>query len=64
MEHVVYLKGHDDQYVLARKVLLYYAKRGYVVALARQDLGLPSKPDLVTVSADKSTWIPLYSKAM
>jgi len=54
----------EEGYELARRVLLYYAKRGFVVASARQDPGLSSKPDLVAVPVDKSTWRPIYSKAI
>ena len=54
----------EEGYRLAKRVLLYYAKRGYVVAPVRQGPGLPSKPDLVAVPVDRSTWRPIYSKAM
>ena len=45
-------------------MLLYYAKRGYVVAPARQDPALSSRPDLVAIPVDRSTWRPMYSKAV
>jgi len=35
-----------------------------VVASARQDPGLSSKPDLVAVPVDKSAWRPIYSKSI
>jgi len=54
----------EEGYRLAKRVLLYYAKRGFVVAPARQDPGLSSKPDLVAVPVDKSTWRPIYSKSI
>jgi DNA-binding MarR family transcriptional regulator len=54
----------EEGYKLAKKVLLYYAKRGYIVAPVRQDPGLSSRPDLVAVPVDKSTWRPVYSKAI
>jgi len=54
----------EEGYKLAKKVLLYYAKRGYVVAPARQDPALSSRPDLVAIPVDRSTWRPLYSKAI
>ena len=54
----------EEGYKLAKKVLLHYAKRGYVVAPARQDPGLSSRPDLVAVPVDRATWRPVYSKAI
>jgi DNA-binding MarR family transcriptional regulator len=54
----------EEGYKLAKKVLQYYAKRGYIVAPVRQDPGLSSRPDLVAVPVDKSTWRPIYSKAI
>jgi DNA helicase HerA-like ATPase len=54
----------EEGYMLAKKVLLYYARRGYVVAPVRQDPDLSSRPDLVAVPVDKSTWRPVYSKAV
>jgi DNA-binding MarR family transcriptional regulator len=54
----------EEGYKLAKKVLLYYARRGYIVAPVRQDPGLSSRPDLVAVPVDKSTWRPIYSKAI
>jgi hypothetical protein len=54
----------EEGYKLAKKVLHYYAKRGYIVAPVRQDPGLSSRPDLVAVPVDKSTWRPIYSKAI
>ena len=54
----------EEGYKLAKKVLLYYARRGYIVAPVRQDPGLSSRPDLVTLPVDKSTWRPIYSKAI
>jgi hypothetical protein len=54
----------EEGYKLAKKVLLYYAKRGFIVAPVRQDPGLSSRPDLVAVPVDKSTWRPIYSKAI
>jgi hypothetical protein len=54
----------EEGYKLAKKVLLYYARRGYIVAPVRQDPGLSSRPDLVAVPVDKSTWRPVYSKAI
>jgi len=53
-----------EGYKLAKKVLQYYAKRGYIVTPVRQDPGLSSRPDLVAVPVDKSTWRPIYSKAI
>jgi DNA helicase HerA-like ATPase/DNA-binding MarR family transcriptional regulator len=54
----------EEGYRLARRVLLYYAKRGYVVVPARQNPALSSRPDLVAIPVDRSTWRPLYSKAV
>jgi len=54
----------DDGYRLARRVLIKYAGRGYVVSPARQDPSLPSRPDLVAIPVDRSTWRPIYSKAV
>jgi DNA-binding MarR family transcriptional regulator len=54
----------EEGYKLAKKVLQYYAKRGYIVTPVRQDPGLSSRPDLVAVPVDKSTWRPIYSKAI
>jgi len=54
----------EEGHRLAKKVLLYYAKRGYVVAPVRQDPGLAARPDLVAVPVDRSTWRPVYSKAV
>jgi DNA-binding MarR family transcriptional regulator len=54
----------EEGYKLAKRVLLYYARRGYIVAPVRQDPGLSSRPDLVAVPVDKSTWRPVYSKAI
>jgi len=54
----------EEGYKLARKVLLHYARRGFVAVAARQDPGLSSKPDLVAVPVDKSTWRPVYSKSI
>jgi len=54
----------EEGYELAKKVLLYYARRGYIVAPVRQDPGLSSRPDLVAMPVDKFTWRPIYSKAI
>jgi DNA-binding MarR family transcriptional regulator len=54
----------EEGYKLAKKVLLYYARRGFIVAPVRQNPGLSSRPDLVAVPVDKSTWRPIYSKAI
>jgi len=54
----------EEGYKLAKKVLLYYARRGYIVASVRQDPGLSSRLDLVTVPVNKSTWRPICSKAI
>jgi DNA-binding MarR family transcriptional regulator len=54
----------EEGYRLAKKVLLYYVKRSYVVVPARQDPALSSRPDLVAIPVDKSTWRPIYNKAM
>jgi DNA helicase HerA-like ATPase/DNA-binding transcriptional ArsR family regulator len=54
----------EDGYGLARRVLLHYARRGYVVAPARQGPDLPARPDLVAVPVDRATWRPLYSRAI
>ncbi|MCC6015221.1 MAG: TraM recognition domain-containing protein, partial [Desulfurococcaceae archaeon] len=54
----------EEGYRLAKRVLLHYAKRGYVAAPARQDPGLSSRPDLVAIPVDRSTWRPVYSKAV
>ncbi|MCC6015305.1 MAG: hypothetical protein LM564_06345, partial [Desulfurococcaceae archaeon] len=54
----------EDGYGLARRVLLHYARRGYVVAPARQGPDLPARPDLVAIPVDRATWRPLYSRAI
>jgi hypothetical protein len=54
----------EEGYRLAKKVLLYYAKKNYVVVPAKQDPGLRAKPDLIAVPVDLSTMRPLYSKAI
>jgi DNA-binding MarR family transcriptional regulator len=54
----------EEGYRLAKKVLLYYVKRSYVVVPARQDPALSSRPDLVAIPVDKSTWRPIYNKAI
>jgi len=54
----------EEGYWLTKKVLLHCAKHGFAVASARQDPGLSSKPDLVAVSVDKSTWMLPYSKSV
>jgi hypothetical protein len=54
----------EEGYRLAKKVLLYYVRRGYIVAPVRQNPGLSSRPDLVAVPVDESTWMPIYSRAI
>ena len=54
----------EEGYKLAKKVLLYYARKGFVVAPVRQEPGLSSRPDLVAMPVDRFTWRPIYSKAI
>ena len=54
----------EEGYRLARKVLLNYAKKGYVVLPVKQSSGLSARPDLIAVPVDASTWRPIYSKAV
>jgi DNA-binding MarR family transcriptional regulator/energy-coupling factor transporter ATP-binding protein EcfA2 len=54
----------EEGYHLARKVLLNYAKKGYVVLPVKQSSGLSARPDLIAVPVDASTWRPIYSKAV
>jgi hypothetical protein len=54
----------EEGYRLAKRVLLYYAKKNYVVVPAKQDPGLRAKPDLIAIPVDPSTMRPLYSKAI
>ncbi|MEM2288939.1 MAG: ATP-binding protein, partial [Sulfolobales archaeon] len=71
---VVYVKGlfkglkhvapSEEGYRIARRVLLKYYGRGYVVLPVKQDSSLRARPDLVAVPIDKSTWRPLYSSAV
>jgi hypothetical protein len=54
----------EEGYRLARKVMVNYAKKGYVVLPVKQSSGLVARPDLIAVPVDKSTWRPIYSKAV
>jgi len=54
----------DEGFALARRALLYYFSEGYVVYPARQDPGLPSKPDLVAIPWDPSSMSLRYDKAV
>ena len=54
----------EEGYRLARKVLLRYAGKGYVVLPARQSSELSARPDLIAIPVDASTWRPIYSKAV
>ncbi|MEM1842239.1 MAG: ATP-binding protein [Ignisphaera sp.] len=54
----------EEGYRIARKVLLKYYGKGYVVLPVKQDSSLRARPDLVAVPVDKSTWRPLYSSAI
>jgi DNA helicase HerA-like ATPase len=54
----------EEGYRLAKKVLLNYARKGYVVLPVKQSSGLSAKPDLIAVPVDASTWRPIYSKAV
>jgi DNA helicase HerA-like ATPase len=54
----------EEGHRLAKKVLLYYAEKNYVVVPAKQDPGLRAKPDLIAIPVDLSTMRPLYSKAI
>ncbi|MEM4592915.1 MAG: hypothetical protein QW196_05900, partial [Sulfolobales archaeon] len=71
---LVYVKGlfkglkhvapSEEGYRIARRVLLKYYGRGYVVLPVKQDPSIKARPDLVAVPVDKSTWRPLYSSAV
>jgi hypothetical protein len=54
----------EEGYRLAKKVLLNYARKGYVVLPVKQSSGLSARPDLIAVPVDTSTWRPIYSKAV
>ena len=54
----------DEGYRLAREALLYYFQRGFIVYSARQDPGLPSRPDLVAIPWDPSSMSLRYDKAV
>lgn len=54
----------EEGYRIAKRVLLKYFSKGYIVMPAKQDQSLKSKPDLVAIPVDKSTWRPLYSGAV
>ncbi len=54
----------DEGFALARRALLYYFSRGFVVYPVRQDPGLPSRPDLVAIPFDPASMSLRYDRAI